>query len=155
MLELAASSPAVDRFDGPEWALVIVATISAVSAIVGAVVANRSRQHSQVVREQVENDHGDAKNPNLRVDLDDKFESLGHEVHKVGKVAKEVMSKLEAVESDVTTLKDGQELLHSGWRSNRTDIDDLMSTQEQERQAKRLWGPPPETRRERRERDAR
>jgi hypothetical protein len=148
MLELVASSPAIDRFDGPEWALVIVATISAVSAIVGAVVANRSRQHSQVVRAQVENDHADAKNPNLRVDLDDKFEGLEHSVHKVAKVTEKIMTKLTDVEGDVSMLR-------AGYINNRTDIDSLMDTAAQEREAKRLWGPPPETRRERRDRDAR
>lgn len=155
MLELAFTSPAVDRFDGPEYAMVIVAAISAIASLVGIGVANRSRQHSQVVRAQVENDHADSKNPNLRVDLDDKFETLEQSVQAVHKGNDRLMTKLTHVENEVGTVKDDVSLLRAGYRANRDDIDALQDTAAQERRQRAEWGPPPQTRRERREgRDA-
>lgn len=153
MLELAFTSPAVDRFDGPEYAMVIVAAISAVASMVGVAVANRSRQHSQVVRAQVENDHADAKNPNLRVDLDDKFETLEQSVQAAHKGNDRLMTKLTHVENEVGTVKDDVSLLRAGYRANRDDIDELMDTaaQESRRRDEEYWGPQPQTRRERRE----
>lgn len=152
-----ATSPAVDRFDGPEWALVIVATIGAASSIVGLIIANRSRQHSQVVRTQVENHHTDAKNPNLRVDLDEKERAAEERDKKHGRkldtIAMDVHSMkqdLGAVKEDLTDVIEQQGLLRDGYTANRSRIDKLWDTESKRQQAEE-WGPPT-TRREQRRR---
>jgi hypothetical protein len=138
----------VDPFDGPEIALLGAAVVAAVSSIVTAFLANRTRQHSRVVRSQVENEHQDAENPNLREDLDAKDRAAEARAKKTDRKIDRVLYELGEVKSDVGLLKEG-------WRTNRDDIDDLMDTATRERTERALWGPPAQTRRERRERNAR
>jgi hypothetical protein len=138
-----AASP-LDPFDGPEIATLLVAVVSAVAAIATAVIANRSRQHSQVVRAQVENEHKNAKNPNLRDDIDDFRNTV---LDKVDGLAR----GQERLHTKVTDIKGKVDFLEDGWRSNRSRIEDLENTDP--RLQERLWGPP-RTRRERRTRDA-
>ena len=143
----------VDRFDGPEQAMLLVSVVGLVGTlltvggvVVTAIIANGAKKHSQVIREQVENDHKDAKNPNLRVDLDDKFETLEQSVQAVHKGNDRIMSKLSVVEGDVSLLKEG-------YVSNRQRIESIEDTAAQERRQRAMWGPPATTRRERRDRD--
>lgn len=156
ILAALVTGPAVDRFDGPEWALVIVATIGAVSSIVGLAVANRSRHHSQVVRTQVENHHADAKNPNLRVDLDEKERASEERDKQTNRKLDRVATDIHAIKDDLGTVKDDltdvieqQGLLREGYAANRERIRGLEDTEAKRRQAAE-WGPPT-TRRERRE----
>jgi flagellar biosynthesis chaperone FliJ len=142
---------AVDPFDGPEVATLLVAVVSAVAAIMTAVIANRSRQHSQVVRAQVENEHKNAKNPNLRDDIDDFRTVILEKVEHVARGVDRVHSKVADVKSEVEDVRGKVEFLEDGWRSNRTRIKNLEETDP--RAQERMWGPPA-TRREKRERDA-
>lgn len=143
----------VDRFDGPEQALLLVAIVGLVGTlltvggvVVTAIIANSAKKHSQVIREQVENDHKDAKNPNLRADLDDKHDEQKKQLDKLGRGQDRLITDVHAMRDDIGLLK-------QGWRTNRDDIDDLMDTAAQERRQREMWGPPPATRRERRDRD--
>lgn len=142
---------AVDPFDGPEIATLLVALVSAVAAITTAVIANRSRQHSQVVRAQVENEHKNAKNPNLRDDIDDFRNVIVEKVDHLGRGQDRLQTTISHVKEEVQQVKGTVDWLEDGWRSNRTRIQNLENTDP--RAQERLWGPP-RTRRERRERDA-
>lgn len=145
-----------DAFDGPEIGLLAVAIVGAVSSIITALIANRGRKHSQVVREQVENDHSDAKNPNLRVDLDDKHDEQRKQLTELKRGQDRLITDVHGIKADMGGMKEDVGLLKEGWRANRTDIDDLMTTESRRRAERAMWGPPPQTRRERREnRDAR
>jgi hypothetical protein len=129
----------VDPFDGPEIAQLSVAILSLIGTLAVVVISNRSRQHARVSRQQLENEHQETENPNLREDLDAKHAQTAAQLDSV-------LGKLEGVEEDVLFLK-------QGWRTNRTDIDELMDTDSRRRQAE-AWGPPPNSRRERRMRNA-
>lgn len=142
---------AVDPFDGPEMATLLVAVVSAVAAISTAVIANRSRQHSQVVRAQVENEHKNAKNPNLRDDIDDFRTVVLDKIEHVSKGQDRLHTKVQHVDAKLGAVEEKVDYLEDGWRANRSRIDELENT-DQRRQEK-LWGPP-RTRREKRERDA-
>lgn len=138
----AAASVAIDRFDGPEWALVIVATISAVSSIAGLVITNQARRHSRIVRSQVENEHQDADNPILRDDLDAKDNRVNEKLDRV-------LRTQERTESKVGKLDRRVGLLEVGWQSNRERIESLEDTD-----PARVWAPP-QTRAERKRRQNR
>ena len=125
-----------------------VALINSVGLVLVGYWAYTAKRNSKVAVSQLENDHGDSENPNLRVDLDAKFESIESSVEKVHRGNDRIMSKLSVVEGDVSLLKEG-------YVSNRQRIESIEDTAAQEREQKRLWGPPPETRRDRRGRDAR
>lgn len=157
MIEWLAASPAVDRFDGPEIALVVTSIVGAVSGIVAAGLANRSRQHSQVVRAQVENDHATSPNPNLRVDLDAKEAAAAERDKQTNRKLDRIVSDVHVMKGDLAEVKDDLGdavtdigLLRDGYTSNRERIRDLEDTESRRREAAD-WGPP-ETRRERRER---
>lgn len=132
-----------DPFDGPEVAMVVGQIITAAGLVVVAVIANRGRKHSQVVREQVENDHQTSENPNLRVDLDEKERASEERDRALAGKVEQVDRKLDRVITKVG-------LLEAGWERNRGDIDGLMDTAERERKQRAQWGPPPPTRRSRR-----
>ena len=135
---MLAQTVIVDPFDGPEIAQLIVATIALVGTLASVIIANRGRQHAHAARAQVENDH----RTNLRDDQDE----IKELVLEVRDKQLEHTEKLEDMAEDVGLLK-------SGWRTNRDDIDELMDTAAQERRQREMWGPPPATRRERRDRD--
>jgi hypothetical protein len=147
MILMAATSVVIDPFDGPEIAQLSVAILGLVGTLAVVVISNRGRQHARVSRQQLENEHQQTENPNLREDLDAKH---AHTDEKLDTV----LAKLGNVEDDVLVLK-------QGWRTNRTDIDDLMDTEqrrrfvEQRRLEEATWGPhsAPATRRERRMRN--
>jgi hypothetical protein len=141
----------VDPFDGPEIATLAVAVLSLVGVLVNTFVSNRARQHTRVVRSQVENEHQDAPNPNLREDLDAKERAAEERDRRQAQ-------KLDKVLADIAGVKQDVGLLKEGWRTNRDDIDDLMDTENRRREAA-AWGPPqPQprvlSRRERRNRNA-
>jgi hypothetical protein len=137
---MAAATVVVDPFDGPEIAIVAAAIVAAASSITAAIIANRTRQHTRVVRDQVENEHQDAPNPNLREDLDAKDTVVNR--------------KLDEVLSAQRSMREDIHILRQGWRTNREDIDDLLDTDRRRRDAQ-AWGPRvgpmPTTRRELRE----
>lgn len=152
------TSPAVDRFDGPEIALVVGVVITAVSSVITAVIANRGRQHSQVVRTQVENHHIDAKNPNLRVDLDEKERASEERDKQTNRKLDRVATDIHTIKDDLSTVKEDltdvieqQGLLREGFTANRERIRGLEDTEAKRRQAEE-WGPPT-SRRERRNRN--
>lgn len=144
MIEAAVGDP----FDGADIALTIASIVAAVASITTAVIANRGRQHSRVVRSQVENEHQDAAQPNLREDLDAKERAAEERSKRQDRKLDKVLSEVAAVKGDVGLLK-------RGWQANRDDIDELMDTESRRRQEAAMWGPPPTTRKEKRERDAR
>jgi hypothetical protein len=141
----------IDRFDGPEIAMVAAQIVTAIGLIVVAIITNRSRQHSQVVRAQVENEHKNAKNPNLRDDIDDFRTVILEKVEHVARGVDRVHSKVADVKTEVEDVRGKVEFLEDGWRSNRSRIAELENTDP--RVQERMWGPPA-TRREKRERDA-
>jgi hypothetical protein len=87
---------------------------------------------------QVENDH----RSNLRDDQDE-----------IKELVLEVRNQLSDVAGEVTQTKADVSLLKDGYQSNRTRIESLEDTDRQEREQRRTWGPPPTTRRERRDRN--
>lgn len=140
----------VDPFDGPEIATLAVAALSLVGVLVNTFVSNRARQHTRVVRDQVENEHQDAENPNLREDLDAKERAAEERSRRQNLKLDRLITDMSVVKGDVALLKDG-------WRTNRDDIDDLLDTENRRREQqleRAQWGPPPTSRRERRNRDA-
>lgn len=142
---------AVDRFDGPEIAMVAAQIVTAVGLIVVAIITNRGRQHSQVVRAQVENEHKTAKNPNLRDDIDDFRTVVLDKIEHVARGQDRLHTKVSTVQGEVEEVRGKVEFLEDGWRSNRSRIDAIERTDPNVE--RRLWGPP-RTRREKRERDA-
>jgi hypothetical protein len=131
------SAAVIDHFDGPEIAQLSVAIVGLIGTLAAVIVANRGRQHARVSRVQLENEHQQTDNPNLREDLDAKDATTQEKLDKV-------IKQLGSVRDDIGLLK-------AGWRDNRTDIDDLMDTDRRRREMM-SWAPPPTTRRERRAR---
>lgn len=123
----------VDPFDGPEIATLAVAVVGALGGLAAAWIANKGRQHSRVVREQVENDHHDSANPNLRVNLDANEEAAKERSRRVEKKVDRVLTKVAHIENDVGFLQDG-------FRANRSRIQQLEDTEPNRQE--QLWGPP-------------
>lgn len=136
-----------DPFDGPEWATVIGQVVTAIGIIVVGWWANRARKDARVVRDQVENEHRESDTPNLRDDMDAKAKAAEQRDREQRKRAERIEKKLDEMGIDMR-------LLRAGYFANREDIDDLLDTQGNRRKANELehWGPPPVSRRERRER---
>lgn len=133
----------VDPFDGPEIAQVVGQIATALGVIVVAWLANRTRRDAKIVREQVENDHADTATPNIRADMDAKAEAARQRDIARKKQLDRLENKMDKVGTDVSLLK-------HGYQANRDDINDLMDTAAQKRREKEEWGPPPQTRRDRR-----
>ena len=106
----------------------------------------RGRKDAKIVRDQVENEHQDAPQPNLREDLDAKEKAAEARDKQRKKQLDDIAHVVKQTATDVALLK-------AGYQANRDDIDDLMDTAAEERRQKALWGPPPQTRRERRSRN--
>lgn len=148
----------VDPFDGPEIATLAVAVLSLIGVLVNTFVSNRSRQHSQVVRAQVENEHAESENPNLRDNIDANERARIEDNRKLNSKVDRVITDVHALKEDVAGVKDDLadvkehgELLEDGWASNRKRILNLEDTESKRREVED-WGPPQETRRSRRAR---
>lgn len=122
-----------------------VAIVNFVATVIVGFWAYRAKKNSAVVRDQVENEHQNSPTPNLRDDLDAKERAAEAR-------DKQRKKQLEAIEHALHEVKHSVELLFAGYSRNRDDIDGLMDTEKQRQIERSTWGPPPETRRERRER---
>jgi hypothetical protein len=145
MIHLATATH--DAFDGPEIATVVGQLLVFAGVLVSVIYGRNANQNAKAARAQVENDH----KTNFREDADEKHDEQRKAVAALQRGQDRLITEVHAMRSDMGEVKGDVGLLKRGWETNRHDIDDLMDTAAQERRQRAMWGPPPSTRRERRE----
>lgn len=134
-----------------------VALINSVGLVVVGFWAYVAKKNSKAAVTQLENEHGESENPNLRDNIDANEQARIESDRKLNSKVDRVITDMHVLKDDVSSVKDDvsdlrehADLLQDGYASNRSRIKSLEDT-ESRRRDEEYWGPQPQTRRERRE----